>query len=358
MKNLNIKAVNYILYSGLFLIIYYVWTLTPLGDLISNLFWSLVPLYIGITLAWLLMPLSEYLQKKGVSKGLSGFLVVTGSFLFGVGLLAILIPVLVYQIYELIEISPDLVLGLEDSIALIINSWDIDINSIQIILQEYLAAVDINDVTAFVGTLIGGLLQVYQVATSLIGILIGIFMSYIIAVYIIGDLRAIVRRIIFLLAPKSYEKNRHAAMSVSQTLFHYIRGLFFVCSFIFMFYSIGLTALGIPASIVLALTAALFNVVPYLGPFLGGIPIFLMALSVDIKTALLSVILIMSVQTIEAYILQPKIMSKSVKIHSVTVVSGVLIFGALFGIWGVVIATPTLSIINVLLKEFDVGFHI
>jgi len=358
MKNINTKIVNYILYSGLLLMLYYVWTLTPLGDVIGNLFWALVPLYVGIIFAWLLMPLSEYLQKKGVSKALSGFLVVTGAFVFMIGLLLILIPVLIKQLSQLIEISPELAAGLQESLQVILSKINIDFDSIQLIAKEYLSAINMNDVTDFVYTIVGGLVHIFEVATSFIGILISIFMSYIIAVYIIGDLRAIIKRIVYLLSSKSYEKNRHAALSVSKTLFDYVKGLFFICSFIFIFYSIGLTTLGIPAAIVLALTAALFNVVPYLGPFLGGIPIFLMALSVDVKTAIFSVFLIMSVQIIEAYILQPKIMSKSVEIHSVTVVSGVLIFGALFGVWGVIIATPTLSIINVLLKEFDVGFHI
>jgi predicted PurR-regulated permease PerM len=304
------------------------------------------------------MPLSKKLQDKGMSKGLSGFLVVTGAVAIVIGILAILIPILVVQIYQLIQIGPEVINGLENNIMQLIEVGKIDIQSIQVVAMEILETIDRQDVGAFLSTIVEGLIHLYDLATSAIGVLIGFFMTYIIAVYIIGDLRSIVKRIVELISKDNYEQNKKATLAISKTLYHYLRGLFIVCSFIFVFYSIGLSIIDVPAAIVLAFIAAMFNVIPYLGPFLGGVPIFLLALSVDIKTALIALVLIIIVQITEAYILQPKIMSMNVKIHPATVVAGVLIFGALFGGLGVVFATPTLSIINVLLKEFKVGFHI
>ena len=88
------------------------------------------------------------------------------------------------------------------------------------------------------------------------------------------------------------------------------------------------------------------NVIPFIGPFIGLIPVILYAFTKSFKLVILIVVLITIVQTIEANIVKPWLTGKSVEMHPITTLLVVLIGGALFGISGAFIAIPVYIIIK------------
>lgn len=88
------------------------------------------------------------------------------------------------------------------------------------------------------------------------------------------------------------------------------------------------------------------NFIPFIGPFIGLIPVILFALTKSWKLVVMIVVLITLVQTVEANIVKPWLTSKSVDIHPITTLLVVLIGGALFGIAGAFLAIPVYIIIK------------
>ena len=115
---------------------------------------------------------------------------------------------------------------------------------------------------------------------------------------------------------------------------------------------IALAVLGIPYALTLAVWGALTEVVPYIGPWLGLLPAFLIALSISPLKALLILIAYLIIQQLEAQFLVPKIMGKAVGLSPVIIILAVLAGAKLMGVLGVVIAVPVAAAISVLLQEW------
>ena len=99
------------------------------------------------------------------------------------------------------------------------------------------------------------------------------------------------------------------------------------------------------------------NLIPYAGPFIGGIPVVLIVALNDTTAnywVTWSVLfLILTVQTLESLFLQPIVMGKQTKLHPVTILLGLAIFGALFGLIGFLISTPLISIGRGLFRHYN-----
>ncbi len=116
--------------------------------------------------------------------------------------------------------------------------------------------------------------------------------------------------------------------------------------------AVALLALGIPYALVLAVWGAITEVIPYIGPWLGLIPAFLVALTVSPLKALLIFIAYLVIQQLEAQFLAPKVMGKAVGLSPVIIILALLVGAKLMGILGVLIAVPIAAAISVLIQEW------
>jgi putative permease len=112
---------------------------------------------------------------------------------------------------------------------------------------------------------------------------------------------------------------------------------------------LGLTIMGFPYAVVLALFAALLNIIPYLGPVIGAAPAFIICLANGGSTADLAALLIIygAVQVIDAVVLVPFLVAKIVNLHPVSVVIAILVGSQLMGILGMIICIPVASALKV-----------
>ena len=113
-----------------------------------------------------------------------------------------------------------------------------------------------------------------------------------------------------------------------------------ICSYIIFFF------LKMEYSVLFALIIGLGNVIPFIGPFIGLIPVILYAMTKSFKLVVTTIVFITIVQTIEANIIKPWLTKASLKIHPITTLLVVLIGGALFGIGGAFIAIPVYIILK------------
>ncbi|MGC9065000.1 MAG: AI-2E family transporter, partial [bacterium] len=115
---------------------------------------------------------------------------------------------------------------------------------------------------------------------------------------------------------------------------------------------IGAYIFGIDYAFTLGVIAAFTELIPYLGPFLGGIPAVIIALIISPWKALEIAVWYTIVQELEAHIVVPKVMEKEMGLHPLIVLFSILAFGKLFGFWGVLFAVPLAAIIKIIIKVY------
>jgi len=132
----------------------------------------------------------------------------------------------------------------------------------------------------------------------------------------------------------------------------WLKGQIILCFAIGLLAYIGLRIIGVNSPEVLALFAGITEIIPFLGPWLGGIPAVLIALIQSPFKALLVAILYILIQQLEHALIVPRVMSKTVGLNPIVLLCSIWIGGALGGILGVIISIPAVSALSILLKDF------
>jgi predicted PurR-regulated permease PerM len=192
---------------------------------------------------------------------------------------------------------------------------------------------------------------VFQAATGILGGIVGVLTILILTFYILvesdGWFNAFVR-----LFPRSRRAHVAAACSeVTTKVSAWLTGQLVLAGVIGTTAAMGLWLLGVPYFYVLALIAAIGEVIPVVGPILSALPALAVAFSVSGRLALFVLIFLILQQQFENHILVPKVMERQVGVSAVTVIVALLIGGALLGILGAILAVPTAAILQVVLQE-------
>ncbi len=127
----------------------------------------------------------------------------------------------------------------------------------------------------------------------------------------------------------------------------WVRGQLILSLSIGLLTLIGLTILGVPYALVLAIIAAFTELIPYAGPILGAIPAILIALTISPVLALWVVVLTIGVQQFEQQVLVPQVMKRAVGLSAVMIIFSILVGAKLFGVLGAIVAVPVAAGIKV-----------
>ena len=131
----------------------------------------------------------------------------------------------------------------------------------------------------------------------------------------------------------------------------WLRAQFILAGVMGTFSAVGLGLMGVPYFYVIALVAAIGETIPIVGPVVGGITAVAVAVSVSPKLALMVGAYFLVLHQLEANILVPKIMERSVGVSPVAVLIALLVGGALMGLVGAILAIPTAALLSVIVEE-------
>lgn len=109
--------------------------------------------------------------------------------------------------------------------------------------------------------------------------------------------------------------------------------------------------IGLPSALALALIAGLTNFIPYLGPVLGGIPAILIAATISGTATLWTLAAVVAIQQIEGNVLTPRIQASVIAVPPALVIFSIMVFGALFGLAGVMLALPLAIVVIVFVQQ-------
>lgn len=315
----------------------------------------LAPLFVGIVIAWLFNPFVTWLQKRGVRRGIGT--VVTYFLIFSILyiMMQAIIPMLIYQINDFVKTLPDIFntvkIWIEDLFARAGNLINMDTKGVQqdifreiedfgTGLAKGLPQMTINFLTsAFSGA-----------GVIVIGLIIGFY--FLLTFDNASDS-------IFELVPKKYRKEtKDLFHAVDTSLQRYVRGALIDCTAVFVVTSIGLWIVGLQSPLLFGLFCGITNIIPYAGPYIGGFPAVIVGFAEDPMIGLFTLLVIVVIQFVEGNFFQPLIMSKTTKLHPVTIMVGLLVFGHFWGILGMVVSTPIITSLKSIFMYFDEKYDI
>lgn len=328
------------------------WKILPF---IGNIFTIISPLFIGIVIAWLFDPFVTYLNKKGVSRILGAIFVYVIFLSLIYLLISLMVPSITSQLNDLAQGVPSFINYLKDNIDSFFDNLnslgDFNFTDIKIGIYDSINNLSKSLTVDLPTTIMNTISTIVSGGVNLlIGLLIGLYMLF--------DFNN-VKSHLYSLIPKKYQKDTVNLLDqLNNNLRSYVHGTLLIMFILFIFQSIALSIAGLDAPMVFGLFCAVTNVIPYVGPYIGGAPAVIVGLSISPMTGLFVLVAVVLAQTLESYFLQPLVMGKTMKLHPVTIMLGLLIFAHFFGILGMILATPVISIFKTIFQFFNEKYSI
>lgn len=327
---------------------------TEIFNFICKVLQICLPLFIGILIAWLFEPFIKWLEKKKIKRIFGALITYLIIFIVIFLVLVTLIPLLINQIKELVHIIPAVIDTVKQWVNGVFNNLDsnsiIDTNKMKSEIFTSVESFATSVTTTMPKNLIGFISSLFSgLGTFVLGLIIGFFL-------IVNFDNS---SNLFNLVPENYRETTISLFDeINSSLRCYVKGAVMDCTLIFVLSSIGLWAVGLKAPALFGLFCGLTNIIPYAGPYIGGAPAVIVGLTQSPTVGILSLIVIAVIQFLEGNFLQPIIMSKTTKLHPVTIILGLLIFGYFFGIVGMLISTPLIAVFKTIFKFYNEKYEI
>lgn len=304
------------------------------------------PFFIGFVVAWLLRPLVIRLNEKTHSNTLSS-IIVFSSFVLILGvLLYTFIPTIYTEVNELVGLLPSFV----EEITGNINDFFKGIASNGLNLGDFKDKLVLT-ITNLGTDIAKGL------PTMIINIIISLFsgigtfvMGLIIGIYMLIDYEDIGKHFKSIFPKKLQNDVYILATRMSTEVRKCVNGTFLVALMVLVCDSIGFTLVGLNAPLLFGVFCGITDLIPYIGPYIGGAAAVIVGFTQDPLIGIGTLIICVIVQVVESYILQPIVMSRASNLHPIVIIIALLVFGHFFGILGMVLATPCLTILRVLFE--------
>ena len=159
--------------------------------------------------------------------------------------------------------------------------------------------------------------------------------------------------------PRRFRKGlKKLTKNINQSLRNYVNGALIDAGVVFVISSIAFGIIGLKAPLLFGLFCGIMNVIPYAGPYIGGAPAVIVGFSQGIGVGIAVLLAVIVIQMVEGNVLQTLIISKTTKLNPVIIIVGLLIFGHFFGIIGMLLSTPIISVIKVVITYFDDKYDI
>lgn len=321
----------------------------------------LAPFVAGLALGYLLDPVADRLQRAGFSRLgaslciLSVFLIVLTAVVFFTA------PVLTRQLTDFIESLPGYLTTLQGLLARVGREATGDL--VRSVYEKLgLSTADapsdvqkyINDITseaarmgaAFLKSLVSGGAALVNVASLVV-------ITPVVAFYILLDWDDMVTTLDSLVPPRYRDDVRSVARDIDKALAGFVRGQALVCLFLGLWYSLGLSLLGVNFGFLIGVSAGVLSFVPYV----GSITAFVLSLVVatvqgwpDWRLPAEAVALVGTGLFLDGNVLSPRLVGGSIGVHPVWLMFALLAAGSLFGFTGMLLAAPAAAAFGVILR--------
>ncbi len=190
---------------------------------------------------------------------------------------------------------------------------------------------------------------------------VGLFSVLFISFFFMKDSQLLKKGVMTIIPNGTEGRFSKSLETINNLLSRYFIGLILQITILFILYTIILLIFGISNAVVIAFLCALLNLIPYVGPMIGAVIMFILSMTSnigqDFQTQILPTTIYVMIgyliaQLIDNFASQPIIFSKTTKSHPLEIFLIIIIGGLIFGVTGMITAVPLYTALKVILKEF------
>ena len=351
-KKFDFKFLNFMMYFGFAVAIYFLLKNIGMLDKIIESIVALTPVFLGVILCWISTPLTNKLRKIGLSKNLSAILSLILIFGLIIVVFSMIVPIFISQFSNLIKDFPSIYDDIVDKLNPFLNenlNIDANIKHFNEIISKDIILDNLDNILT------------YSISTlqSVFSVLVTIGTTIVVSFFMVKDMDKFKERIIMFFSRNGKGGKTYKMLSeIDAAVMSYVKGTILDSIIVGILTTIVCLILGLDYAIVFGILITILNLIPYIGALLSELIVALYALTVGGPIfAIVTFACLLLVQIIDANILQPNIIGKSVNLHPVVVIGGLIVFNLLFGIVGMIIAMPILAILKIIIEyKFSVQF--
>jgi len=313
---------------------------------IANLLLSAV---LAFVFFYLMSPIVSFCERRGLPRGASIFVIYSLFAILVITTFAIFLPQVIDQAGILQEELPQLQRGFVDIVQRTEARIEATLHTNRFGVVKSLGDWLVDQTTRYSSML------PRWISNSLTTLFLTPFLAF----FMLRDGTRLKRKFLKLIPNAYFEMVLKLLHEMNDQIGKFIRARFLEALIVGIVTLVGLLVMGFPFAILLALFAALTNLIPYLGPIVGAVPPVIIALvNPDIVLGSLSMNLIvlaaiyMTAQILDAFVIIPVVVAKIVDLHPVTVILVIILGAQLLGILGMIISIPVASLCKLILSTF------
>src|SRR4051794_20011022 len=310
----------------------------------------LLPFAVGATLAYLLVPAVDGLERHGINRSLAALILVLVLVVGLVGVVLLMLPAIIGELRFFIEEFPRSVARVQFLMADTSRPWLHKVMGEELRIE----ASATKEVAAVGGAWLDDVLRsAWSGGKALFSLLSLLVVVPIVTIYLLIDWDRMIATIDGWLPPGQRDDVRALGREIHDTVAGFVRGQIVICLILAVFYATALKLTGLNHAILIGLTAGLISFVPYLGAGAG----FVVAMCVAVAQfwpngtplAVVGGVFLVG-ETLADYVLSPRIIGSRVKLNPVWLMFALFAFGWLFGFVGLLVAIPLAAALGVILR--------
>lgn len=339
-RNLIFTLIAGVLLGALIFIFYHVrFIFDPLLIIFKTVF---APVLLALILYYLLDPIVNYFEKKGVKRIISilGIVVVLLLLLGAFSVWAV--PRIYSQTASLVNDFPKHIDSFNQTLQQLADGTVLEspveeiFGSLEDIVYQIINTLSnsLGDIQTFVGSLF----------STVSGFFVILFTAPIITFFLLKDAHNFHSYFLKLLPPKFRDDSNELGAILNSQVGDYLKGQFIVALANGVIVFVGFLLIGMPYSLPLAILVTVTSIIPYIGPFIAFVPCAVIALLHSFQMLIGLIIVWIVEQVLNGNVIEPKVLGDQLKVHPVTIVLVLLVMGNLFGLFGLVFGIPTYTV--------------
>ena len=197
---------------------------------------------------------------------------------------------------------------------------------------------------------------IFSTSVSVISGMLNSLIAIMVSIYMLIDKHQLfnnAKKIIYaIFGAKNGDKVLHTAAECNKIFSSFVIGKMIDSLIIGILCFIIMSIIKLPYALMISVIVGVTNMIPYFGPFIGAVPGVLLLLFVDIKYALIFVIVIIVLQQFDGLFLGPKILGESTGLRPLWIIFAITVGGSIAGVFGMFLGVPTLAVIAYILDIF------
>lgn len=312
--------------------------------------------FLGAVIAYIINPLAVLYSNKLFKK------IKNESVQAALGIILAYITVIVFLVFFVLSVVPQLIA----SVTLFAKNLNGYARSLQRAIDNFGVTQDVFDLSELTGSsseMIGKVTGILSdnfstiiSTTAGVGKAVGTFLiAFLLSMYLLGEklrLKKGGKRLLKALFKDNYDHVAYICKRSDYILNRYIVFNIIDAFIIGVVNAIFMAIAGLPYIGLVSMVVAVMNLVPTFGPFIGAFVGAFFLLLVNPWNAVAFLIFTVILQSVDAYILKPKIVGDSVGVSALWVLIGVIVGGNMFGMVGILLAIPGVAILEMLYEEF------